>query len=211
MDRLGTGQATRSDRTAAAAPERASHSRGRLASVVAAAGLLLLLSLPPPPLEPAPAAAASVSPADPAADRAYEHAIARVLARWNPQLDPDEQVRIARAVTRYSAEYDLDPELVTAVIVVESEARPSARSPRGAVGLMQVMPEMLAPLRLAGNSMTIESNIEAGCHILSENIRRYGEEEGILAYFWGPKIRDVAYLQRVRAAQQAVRRLLVSS
>jgi soluble lytic murein transglycosylase-like protein len=214
MDRLGARQAARGARSQTAATSergRAVHSRRHVVSVVAAAGLLLLLSAPPPPATPDSAAGSEASPADAAAERADERAIARVLARWNPQLAAAERARIARAVTRYGAKYDLDPELVTAVIVVESEARPSARSPRGAMGLMQVMPQMLAPLRLAGNSMTVESNIEAGCRILSENIRRFGEEDGILAYFWGPNIRDGAYLQRVRAAREAVRRLLVSS
>jgi hypothetical protein len=38
-----------------------------------------------------------------------------------------------------------------------------------------------------------------------------GEGDGILAYFWGPNIRGVAYLERVRAAQAEVRRQLRSS
>ena len=96
---------------------------------------------------------------------------------------------------RYSAKYELDPELVTAVILVESSALPSARSPKGAMGLMQVMPAMLEPLRLVGNFTTVESNIEAGCLILADNIRRMGEADGILAYFWGPNIRGDAYLE----------------
>jgi hypothetical protein len=75
---------------------------------------------------------------------------------------------------------------------------------------MQVMPNMLAPLALAGNSTSIESNVEAGCRILAENIRRLGEDDGISAYFWGSEIRSVAYLDRVRAARARVRRLLHS-
>jgi soluble lytic murein transglycosylase-like protein len=107
---------------------------------------------------------------------------------------------------RYAAKYDLDPDLVTAVLMVESTARPWARSPKGAVGLMQVMPHMLEPLDLAGNAATIESNIEAGCWILAHNIRRLGEDDGISAYFWGSEIRGVAYLERVREARAALRR-----
>jgi soluble lytic murein transglycosylase-like protein len=174
--------------------------------VALAAGLLLLVQGRPPSAEPDRGA-----PPEAATAGADEQSIARVLVRWNPQLAEPELGRIARAVARYSAKYELDPELVTAVIVVESEAHPGARSPRGAVGLMQVMPRTLAPLGLAGNLTTVESNIEAGCRILAENIRRFGEEDGILAYFWGPNIRGDAYLERVRAARAAVRRLLLSS
>jgi len=209
MERSGAARAAESMQSVGAAASRrgrAAHSRRRVASVALAAGLLWMLQAPPPSAAPDQGASA------PAATRSVdEQSIARVLARWNPQLSEPEGGRIARAVTRYSAKYDLDPELVTAVILVESEAHPGARSPRGAVGLMQVMPQTLAPLRLAGNPTTVESNVEVGCRVLAENIRRLGEEDGILAYFWGSNIRGDAYLERVRAARAAVRRLLLSS
>jgi len=129
-----------------------------------------------------------------------------VLHSWNPSLDAYTIGRIARAVERYSEQYGLEAELVAAVIIVESSARPWAYSPKGAVGLMQVMPHMIAPLGLAGNAATIESNIEAGCWILAHNIRRLGEERGISAYFWGSNIRNLAYLHKVREARETIRR-----
>jgi soluble lytic murein transglycosylase-like protein len=138
-------------------------------------------------------------------------AVARVVGSVNPTLSPRELDRIGAAVLRYSAKYELDPELVMAVLVVESGARPWARSPKGAMGLMQVMPRMMAPIGVAGNFNTIESNIEAGCYILSHNIRRLGEEDGISAYFWGSDIRNVVYLQRVQEARREVRARLRSS
>ena len=104
----------------------------------------------------------------------------------------------------------LDPQLVTAIILVESGARPWALSAKGAVGLMQVMPHMSEARILAGNLTTIESNVAAGCSILADNIRRLGEDDGISAYFWGSDIRGVAYLDRVRAARATVRRLVES-
>jgi soluble lytic murein transglycosylase-like protein len=137
-------------------------------------------------------------------------ALVALLEEVNPNLAPSELDRIASAVIRYSAKYALDPELVTAVLLVESSARPWARSPKGAVGLMQVMPYMMEPLELAGNAATIESNIEAGCWILSQNIERLGEEEGISSYFWGSDIRNLAYLQKVKAARAEVRRMRTS-
>jgi soluble lytic murein transglycosylase-like protein len=132
--------------------------------------------------------------------------IASILASVNPALSAEEQRRIGRAVITSSRRHTLDPELVTAVLLVESSARPWARSDKGAVGLMQVMPHMAAPRSLAGNLTTIESNVEAGCIILADNIRRLGEEDGISAYFWGSNIRGVAYLDRVQQARDRVRR-----
>lgn len=137
--------------------------------------------------------------------------VARIVGAANPTLSARELERIGGAVIRYSEKYALEPELVTAVLLVESGARPWVRSPKGAMGLMQVMPEMLEPMALAGNSTTIESNVEAGCFILAHNIRRLGEAEGISAYFWGNDIRGDGYLQRVQARRAEVRRLLDAS
>lgn len=132
--------------------------------------------------------------------------IREVVQRHNPTLSSSESDRIAHAVVRSAARYELDPDLVTAVLIVESGARPWAQSPKGAVGLMQVMPYMVEDMRLGGNLTTIESNVEAGCLILADNIRRLGEDDGISAYFWGSNIRGVAYLDRVRAARAELRR-----
>ncbi|MBS1106127.1 MAG: transglycosylase [Deltaproteobacteria bacterium] len=183
-------------------------SRSRVVATAVAGLALLCLTGAPPPVE----LAGGTEPATASAQRSAtdEFSIARVLGSTNRQLAEPELARIARAVLRYSAKYELDPELVTAVILVESSALPGARSPKGAMGLMQVMPAMLEPLRLVGNFTTVESNIEAGCLILADNIRRMGEADGILAYFWGPNIRGDAYLERVRAARAEVRRQLRS-
>ena len=126
----------------------------------------------------------------------------------NPGLSQAGAERIWSAVERYAEKYQLAPDLVLAVLEVESHARIGARSPKGALGLMQVMPHMAAVLDLAGNHTTVETNVEAGCVILAHNIRRLGEEDGISAYFWGSEIRSVSYLNRVRSARVFYRRLL---
>ncbi|MEO1337703.1 MAG: transglycosylase SLT domain-containing protein, partial [Myxococcota bacterium] len=56
--------------------------------------------------------------------------------RWAPsQIDS-----IGALVFERAAALDLDPELVVAVMAVESDFRVRARSRAGAVGLMQIMP-----------------------------------------------------------------------
>ncbi len=157
--------------------------------------------------QPADASAAAADPTVESAGGEFAAVrIQSVLRSWNSSLDDHTVERIASAVDRYSDQYGLEAELVTAVIIVESSVRPWAYSPKGAIGLMQVMPYMSAPLGLAGNPTTIESNIEAGCWILAHNIQRLGEERGISAYFWGGKIRNLAYLEKVREARETIRR-----
>ena len=123
----------------------------------------------------------------------------------NSSLSVEERHRVTEAVLRSSHRYSLDPYLVTAVLLVESDARPWAESGKGAIGLMQVMPYWAEKLPLAGNLATIESNVEAGCFILADNIRRLGEAKGISSYFWGRQIRGVAYLEKVEKARARVR------
>ena len=137
-------------------------------------------------------------------------AIVAHLQDRNSSLSEQEQSRVIEAVLRSSRRYGLDPFLVTAVLLVESDARPWAESGKGAIGLMQVMPHMAAGLPLAGNLATIESNVEAGCFILADNIRRLGEAKGISSYFWGRRIRGMAYLEKVQKARARVRRASAS-
>jgi soluble lytic murein transglycosylase-like protein len=177
--------------------------------VALAAGLALDASAPAPALLPdVSAAPAAVS--GPARGPGAAQRIAEVLRRANPTLSQSEIFRIAEAVVRYGAKYDLPHDLVGAILLVESGARPWAVSPKGARGLMQVMPYMVRPLGMVGNLSTIETNIEAGCIILADNIRRLGESDGVSAYFWGSDIRDDGYLARVRAARAKLRHLASS-
>lgn len=171
--------------------------RGKVWLLSAVAAVLLLAGAPPEVRHLAQFSASE--------DGLDSGTVSALIQDVNPLLSQRESDRIGTAVMRYSAKYELDPEIVTAVVLVESSARPWAKSPKGARGLMQVMPYMAQPLGMVGNLNTIESNIEAGCVILAGNIRRLGEKDGISAYFWGGNIRGVAYLNRVEAARIRVR------
>jgi len=135
---------------------------------------------------------------------AVEELVRDLRKKGNSALTDGDLTRIARAILTSSARHDLDPMLVTAVMIVESGARPWARSQKGAVGLMQVMPHMAMHFDVVGDLTRIESNVELGCLILADNIRRLGEEDGISSYFWGSRIRGVSYLKRVLEVRESL-------
>jgi soluble lytic murein transglycosylase-like protein len=165
--------------------------------VAIAAGLVFLLAAP------AAERLAAATGADPALalgpGEDPQGRLEAIFLRANPRLGSGTSRRIADAVMRCGENQGLDPDLVVAVILVESSARPHVRSPKGAIGLMQVMPHMFRVLRLPGNVAHLEANIEAGCLLLADNIRRLGEADGISAYFWGRRIHGDGYLRRVQA------------
>jgi soluble lytic murein transglycosylase-like protein len=79
------------------------------------------------------------------------------------------------AITRAAGAANVHPELVRAVIVVESGFNPRAISRRGAVGLMQLLPTT-ARRYGAFNAFDPEQNIRAGARYLADLIARFGSE-----------------------------------
>lgn len=62
----------------------------------------------------------------------------------------------------------LDQALVHAIIFVESRYNPAARSPKGAIGLMQVLPETAARYGVANPAHSPEANVKAGTRYLQD-------------------------------------------
>ncbi len=80
---------------------------------------------------------------------------------------PEERVEILRQVHQEATRAELDPELVLAVIQVESNFDRFAVSRAGAQGLMQVMPFWLDEIgRPDDNLFHISTNLRLGCTIL---------------------------------------------
>jgi soluble lytic murein transglycosylase-like protein len=81
--------------------------------------------------------------------------------------DPEERIEILQRVHREATRADLPPELVLAVIDIESNFDRFAISVVGARGLMQIMPFWLNEIgRPNDNLMQIETNLRFGCTIL---------------------------------------------
>ena len=86
-------------------------------------------------------------------------------------------------VQEHASRHSLRPELVRAVIQVESGFNPRARSPKGAMGLMQLMPATAKQLGVR-DAFDPAENIRGGCAYLRQLLDRYhGNEELALAAY----------------------------
>ena len=75
------------------------------------------------------------------------------------------RMRMTSLIKQHSEAYGLDPRLVKAVMIVESNGNPQAVSKKGAQGLMQIMPDTARLLDLR-NPFDPEENIQAGTRYL---------------------------------------------
>ena len=93
-----------------------------------------------------------------------------------------------RIIAREVARHRVRPELVRAIIQVESAFDPRARSAKGAMGLMQLMPATAADLQV-GNPYDPEQNIRGGVAYLRRLLDRYDDDEelALAAYNAGPE------------------------
>jgi hypothetical protein len=94
----------------------------------------------------------------------------------------------AELIAAASQAHGVDPMLVKALIQVESGYRPKARSPKGAVGLMQIMPATAREYKVR-NPFDPKANIEAGVKHLRALLERFGRERtelALAAYNAGP-------------------------
>jgi len=119
---------------------------------------------------------------------------ANLLRQYNPRLNRVTAFKYAYKIYECSKS-PVTPELLTALIVVESSANHVAVSNKGAVGLTQVMPhiwqyqkrELFDPYK----------NIEVGSKILKYYIDKHGVEGGLSSYNSGNKRSSLRYARYI--------------
>ncbi len=96
---------------------------------------------------------------------------------------------IQRTIDETARKYTMHPDLIRAVVRVESSNNQFAISEVGGCGLMQVMPNTYYSLR-GGNPFAVSSNLSAGTEYLRSLYRRFDGnlELAVAAYNAGPGV-----------------------
>jgi hypothetical protein len=99
-------------------------------------------------------------------------------------LKPQDLKAVINAI---SDRHQLDPDFISSVIHAESGFNPRAVSPKGAQGLMQLMPGTASKLGVT-NAFDPRANVEGGTRYLSELLERYNFDviKALAAYNAGP-------------------------
>ena len=121
--------------------------------------------------------------------------IMEALSRPRHSWTKPELKRLAQTIAEECERHDFEPELILAVILVESGGRPKAVSHVGALGLMQIMPptgaEVARKLGVPWNGpntlLDPIINIKLGVAYLRTLTNRYDDmSTALAAYNWGP-------------------------
>jgi hypothetical protein len=104
-----------------------------------------------------------------------------------PELQPEDPKAMVRAAARRSG---LPPEFVESVAQVESGFRPDAISPKGALGVMQLMPGTARTL--GADPHDTAQNIDAGTRLLRDLLVKYDGDvvKALAAYNAGERAVD---------------------
>jgi soluble lytic murein transglycosylase-like protein len=181
--------------------------RGQIVSYLDDSGRRIFINADPKPirrssLSTAPKSASAATPdARLPAPQSSGHPspLAQAAQSMPPTSNPNETIiqstpaEIARMVREVSSRYNVDPELIEAVIQTESHGNPSAVSRKGALGLMQLVPETAQQMGVK-NAFDPKQNLDGGVRYLQMLLQRYNGDldRALAAYNAGPRAVDRA-------------------
>ena len=159
-----------------------------------------------PSMQAARSAAAEVSQYF--ARESVQSANARIVAA-NSRGHQASHEEIDASIVMAAARHNVDPNLVRAVIKVESNFNSNAVSRKGAMGLMQLMPATARQLKVK-NPFDPEQNVDAGVRHLKQLLESYGGDVNLTlaAYNAGSgAVARSAGIPRFAETQNYVRRI----
>ncbi len=114
---------------------------------------------------------------EPVSSQAFGQMTDNAIGLMTKDLNIDSDAELSRndidkIVNYYSAKKNIPPDLVRSVIKAESDYNINAMSPKGAMGLMQLMPETAMGLGIE-NPFDPEQNIKGGVTILKDLLDNY--------------------------------------
>jgi soluble lytic murein transglycosylase len=128
-------------------------------------------------------------------DPSIKGEIYRFIQEFQTGLTDQEEAQVAGLICAESQKYECDPQLVLALIMVESSFYSRATSPKGAKGLMQLRPHVAKALAqevgIAWDREAIiydpQVNIRLGLYYLSQLILQFRDlKVALAAYNFGP-------------------------
>ena len=94
------------------------------------------------------------------------------IQHHNRRLTAKQAGDITYGILKFSGQWDMDPRLIVATIVAESDFRITERSHAGAMGLIQLMPDEVQRLKLTNPYDPIQ-NVMGGIFLLKERLNKY--------------------------------------
>jgi hypothetical protein len=140
----------------------------------------------------------------------YNESLAQRAVRYSNRLVAVPDTDLEPLITRRSEEQNLEPDLVRAVIQAESGYNRKAVSNKGAMGLMQLMPETASLLKVR-NPYDPDENLRGGTTYLRSLIDRFAGrlELAVAAYNAGPgAVERHRGIPPYQETQEYVRRVL---
>ena len=137
----------------------------------------------------------------------------RQLASWvkrhaKGKVSDEYATRVVQATLRSSEQYNVDPLLMLAVMQVESNFDPNARSSVGAIGLTQVLPKAHPEKIKSVSELTKpEKNIRVGTQIMAEYLRWYNGDlsKALLQYNGSLQSKNPTYHKKVFASVNSIK------
>lgn len=94
------------------------------------------------------------------------------IRKWNPKLSASDANLIATCVIGFSVRKGIDPRLIMAIIMTESDFNPRCTSTAGAMGLGQLMPENVRELGLNNGYDNIQ-NLYGTATLIRNHLDKY--------------------------------------